>query len=211
MPLLPYFQFPWRFLTITTFTSASLVFVIDRLRIPKYVLFLVCVVVVLINFSFFKPHFLGRTDSYYLNRYIPTPIASDEYRKTAEEYLRLPIDTSVRPNNNFPRFYSDGNNIQSIKIDNSLNAEAIVNSKRAFELNYSKYNFPGWNAKIDGTNVKITSASPYGQIGIKVPPGVHTVSVYYQETETRMFVDLISLASLIFALYIIKSKSELGR
>ena len=43
--------------------------------------------------KFKTSEYLRRGDSYYLNRYIAYPIASEKYRKTGEEYLRLPIDT----------------------------------------------------------------------------------------------------------------------
>ena len=47
-----------------------------------------------LNFNYFKTsEYLGRGDDYYINRYIPVPIASSEYLKTSEEYLRLPKET----------------------------------------------------------------------------------------------------------------------
>lgn len=74
LPLIKYFQFPWRFLILTTFSTPLLI-----------------VVTVITSKDYFQPeHFLGITDEYYINRYIPAPVGSSEYYSTQEEYLRIP-------------------------------------------------------------------------------------------------------------------------
>lgn len=56
--------------------------------------------------------------------------------------------------------------------------------------------FPGWIAYIDGTKAQIEYKKD-GVISIRVPEGVHTISVRYTETPVRWFSDILSIASLI--------------
>lgn len=187
LPLIPFFQFPWRFLSLTTFATAILVIVLDKFKYSKQIGMFAIVAVIALNFSYFKPHdFLERKDDYYLNKYIPTPIASDEYLKTGEEYLRLPIGTEVRPNKRSPY----------MGLDNSFE----VDYKEETIFDYQKYYFPGWIVKIDGKKSDIKVGEPYGQIQFRVPSGEHKVEIYFGETKFRMFLNIISLLSLLIVI-----------
>lgn len=183
IPFLPYFQFPWRFLSLTAFSTSILVVVFDKFKFGKYVGLIIILSAIALNFTDFKPHdFLGRTDTYYLGRYIPYPVASAEYLKTGEEYLRLPLATEMRPDKISP----------NAGIDNSF---TVVNQKNIV-FNYYKYYFPGWVAKVDGKTVEIKAGSPYGQITFAVPAGKHQVKVEFGETPFRLATDIISLLGL---------------
>ena len=195
VPLLPYFQFPWRFLSLTTFATSILVIIFDKVKFGKAAGLLIILAAIILNFSDFKPHdFLGRTDEYYLNRHIPYPAASAEYLKTGEEYLRLPADTRERPD----------------KVSPNPGLDATFNTDYAEEtvFNYYKYIFPGWTAKVDGKTVDIKAGNPYGQIEFNVPPGKHSVSIEFKETPYRQILDVVSLLSLITAVTIILKRSK---
>ncbi|MDO8609870.1 MAG: hypothetical protein Q7R95_04935, partial [bacterium] len=91
VPLIPFFQFPWRFLIITTFVIPIFVVAFDSLKFKKIIALIIIALAIVTTFNNFHPHdYLGRVDSYYLNRYIPVPSASAEYSMLHEEYLRLP-------------------------------------------------------------------------------------------------------------------------
>lgn len=157
--------------------------VFDKFKFGKYVGLIIILSAIALNFTDFKPHdFLGRTDTYYLGRYIPYPVASAEYLKTGEEYLRLPLATEMRPDKISP----------NAGIDNSF---TVVNQKNIV-FNYYKYYFPGWVAKVDGKTVEIKAGSPYGQITFAVPAGKHQVKVEFGETPFRLATDIISLLGL---------------
>lgn len=197
IPLLPYFQFPWRFLSMIVFSSPIFLLAFSKFKFGKIISFIVILVAIILNFNYFKTsEYLGREDVYYLNRYIPFPVATSDYKKTSEEYLRLPKDTQVRPQSNFPRAYAGVPGITGIKELNALDATIITDYKEGFTLNYSKYYFPGWFAKIDGNSAGINAGSPYGQISLPVPAGNHTVEIYYRESSMRQVLDMVSLASL---------------
>lgn len=206
LPLLPYFQFPWRFLILTTFAIPIFVIILEKLKHEKLIsTILICIIIISVG-SFFRPQdFLGRTDVYFLNRYIPNPIASDEYFKTQEEYLRLPTETKMRPDKNYPLVIVDKGEIVKINKLNDLDALITVSSKEGMTLSYNKYNFPGWVAKIDGVSAKISTGSPYGQINLMVPRGEHIVDISFQETNFKRLLDAISLVSFLVSLWLVKN------
>jgi hypothetical protein len=207
LPLLPYFQFPWRFLVMVVFSIPILLLGFSKYKFGKIASYIVIVSAIVLNFGYFKTsEYLGRADAYYLNRYIPVPVASEEYRKTSEEYLRLPKGTEVRPSDNFARAYADVPGISEIKELNALNAVISTDYKEDFILNYSKYYFPGWFARIDGRSVEISPGVPYGQITVSVPAGAHTVEIYYRESTLRLVFDLISLVGIGTAIFLIIKK-----
>lgn len=206
LPLLPYFQFPWRFLILTTFFTPLLTVIFDEIEFSKFkplLTVLLLALIILPVFSYFRPqHFLGREDNYYINRYIPTPVASREYLTTAEEYLRLPKETQVRPDKNFPLvFPSDG--IQRIDKINDLNLAFDIELNEDSLINLNKYNFPGWKAKINGQEIQIKSGVPYGQVSILVPAGVNRVGVSFSETTFRQILNFVSSGAFLVSLAVI--------
>jgi hypothetical protein len=189
-PFLPYFQFPWRFLSLVTFASSALVIIFDKVKYGKVIGLTIIFAAIALNFSYFKPHdFLGRTDEYFTNRYIPFPVASEEYKKTGEEYLRLPGATEVRPD--------------KISPNPGLDATFNVVYDKETTFNYYKYNFPGWVAKVDGKDVVISPGSPYGQITFTVPSGTHFVEVSFDETLYRKVLNGVSFGAIILAIYLL--------
>ena len=198
LPLLPYFQFPWRFLAMITLISPLFLLTFSKFTKLKYIPFIVIFAAIFFNFNYFKTsEYLGRMDDYYINRYIPVPTASSEYLKTSEEYLRLPKETQARPEKNLARAYAINTSVVlEIEEINALDAKIKTVSDTEFILNYSKYNYPGWVVKVDGKPEKIISGLPYGQISFLVPSGEHKVEVEYKESQLRLIFDIISLVTI---------------
>lgn len=204
IPLIPYFQFPWRFLAMIVFSAPLFLLAFTRTRYAKAVAFVVITLSIAFNLGYFKPEkFLGRGDGYYINRYIPYPNASQEYLTTSEEYLRLPQATEIRPKANYPRAYSDKNIVGKVEELNALDAIIRTDSNVEATLNYNKYAFPGWIAKIDGKQVEIVAGKPYGQISVSVPSGNHVIEIFYRETTFRKILNYISLAGILAALWLL--------
>jgi uncharacterized membrane protein YfhO len=204
IPLLPYFQFPWRFLTMITFASSIFVVFLEKFKFGKYIGLAIILAVVGLNFSYFRPHdFLGRTDAYYLNRYIPVPVASPEYLETGEEYLRLSVATLTRPDKNYPLIVANLGTVYNIQYLNRLDSKFEVQSNKDVSIDYNKYLFPGWVVKVDGKKVSINAGKPFGQITFNVPSGVHSIEVAFNETPFRAVFDLVSLLGLATAVTII--------
>ncbi|TSC88576.1 MAG: Integral membrane protein-like protein [Microgenomates group bacterium Gr01-1014_7] len=208
LPLLSYFQFPWRFLILTTFATPLLIIVFDKFKSKSIIATVIIVLTLITSGSYFRPEdFLGRQDSYFLNRYIPTPSASKEYLETQEEYLRLPKHTQVRPNQNYPLVSVENGEIKKFERLNDLDALITVESTVSATINYNKYFFPGWVAKIDGKQNKIEIGQPFGQINVNVPPGQHQLKISFEETTFKKALDAISLAGFLVSLGMCFSKN----
>jgi len=106
IPFLPYFQFPWRFLMMIISVAPLFLLPFGKLKLATPVGLGLAIFSVITTVGWFRPQdFLGRTDEYYLNRYIPYPVAAPEYKEQNEEYLRLPKAAESRPNGNYPLFH----------------------------------------------------------------------------------------------------------
>jgi len=201
VPYIAYFQFPWRFLSMMTLATSLLIISLDVLAKKKYIALLIIALAIILNFSYFRPNEqLGREDDYYINRYIPAPIASDEYKKLEEEYLRLPINTKMRPSENHDLIKLFDGEILNIENLNSLDTKVEYQSEAATSLEYRKYYFPGWEVKVDGQKVNIDTAEPYGNIFVDLPKGRHVVTIYYSETTINIILDIISLMTVLLLL-----------
>ncbi len=206
IPLLPFFQFPWRFLILTTFSIPIFVVTLDKFPFVRYTPFFVILLTLTTSGSYFRPQdFLERKDNYFLDRYIPIPFASLEYFKTREEYLRLPKYTDTRPDKNYPPVYTNSGKINNVIRINDLNALVEVNSEGGMRLNYSKYYFPGWIAKIDNQDTPIIAGIPFGQISVTVSPGAHKVEFLFKETNFKKLLDAISLGCFLVSLWLVKN------
>lgn len=204
LPLLPYFQFPWRFLILTTFFIPLLVIIFEKVKFEKIILIIFLALIIYPTISFFRPeHFLGRQDGYFLNRYIPVPKASDEYLQIQEEYLRLPKATQRRPDANYPTISSINEPTADIIKLNDLHFFVNLNANEETLINFNKYYFPGWQAKLDGENTNIMVGSPFGQISTLIPKGEHKLEVYFSETILKRVLDFASLFGFLLSLGIL--------
>lgn len=201
IPLLAYFQFPWRFLTLVIFGTSISVVLAVKWKFYKLLAIGLIVISMGLNYYKFRPHdFLGRMDNYYINRYIPVPVPSEEYKTLAEEYLRLPKVTKTRPTNLYPRISGSGGKIEIIKLGNDLETVFRLVSDTSVVIDYNKYFFPGWRVSVDGKSIKIGAGQPYGQINFAVPAGSHLVSVNFGEPGYKIILDILSLISLLTAI-----------
>lgn len=212
LPLLPYFQFPWRFLILITLAIPLLVVLLDHLKHKKYIALVLIVLTLITTGSYFRPEdFLDRKDDYYLNRYIPIPIASKQYLETQEEYLRLPKNTQLRPNQNYPLVSIENGEIKRVERVNDLDSVIEVQADNQSAINYNKYLFPGWVAEIDGQPAQIMPGKPFGQISLNVPSGSHTIKVKFEEPSFKKMLNAISLASFLVSLGMCLTRKSLNR
>ena len=206
LPLLPYFQFPWRFLTATTFFTTLMVISLSRVKKSGVLAFFILVFGIVLNFSYFKPQDnLGRGDDYYLTRYTTLNGTSPEYKSTKEEYLRLPENSEARPATLYPDFYGDNIIVLSNTKMNLLEYKALVKSNGGV-VSVNKYYFPGWEVNVDGQKVDIVSGQPFGQISFDIPAGEHTLHYFYSEPLYKRLLDVVSFATLLSLMLILVSK-----
>ena len=202
-PLIAYFQFPWRFLTLIVFGSSILVTTITTQTHYKIWCGLIIILAIGFNYYRFKPNdFLNRDDSYYINRYIPIPSPSNEYLDLKEEYLRLPKTTKIRPEQVYTRVFPESSEILNIKAINHLDTALTTDSGKSLTLNYNKYYFPGWEAIMDNKKLKLWAGEPYGQIQFDVPDGKHEILIRFRETLVNRIWDIGSMLTIMGCIYL---------
>lgn len=224
VPLMQYFQFPWRFLILTTFFTSIMVGFIELLplrdKLKKIIAVGIGLLSIVLTFSYFRPDkiVLERTDEYYMNRYFAnktktgyTGSISSIYQTTKEEYLRLPVWTKERPDNVPLEKIQVEEGDLSFKEISSTNYSAILSTKETTKVFLNSYFFPGWKAYIDGKETKIDPGDLYGNISIEVPAGTHNLSFVFKNTFVHSAANVISLFSWILVLFLLfKRRKQLG-
>lgn len=197
MPMLVFFQFPWRFLILTTFVIPILAIILEFIPYKKYFSIVIILITVFTSWYYFEPNdFLGRTDGYFLNRYIPIPAASNEYKLIQEEYLRLPNNTQIRPDKVYPTVFPENEKIL-VEKENDLNVLIKTNLEQDINLSFNKYYFPGWNGYINGHPLELKAGNPFGQINFDVPKGKHEIRIIFEETPSKILINLFSVIALL--------------
>ena len=206
IPFMPYFQFPWRFLTLVSFTTPLLVISLKYFRTEKFIA-TILIILVFLSFPYFRPQdFLGRTDEYYLAKYIPYPEIKAEYYTQQEEYLRLPKSVEEKPTlrSGIHTLQKEGFGGIFNPKEGRLGMEAVVYSTSDTVLSYGKYYFPGWTVYDNGKKIKAFGSQPFGEVTFVLKgKGDHNVKIYFRETSFRLALNVVSLLSIIFCLFLI--------
>ena len=209
--LIPFYnliQFPWRLLMFMTFaTSIIAAFLIESVG-KKYQGILggfIIIASIALTIGYFKPSKIVEThDNHYLNRFfIDRTISgksdeiSKEYGNYSEDYLLLPKWVEQRPDFKPEQKIeiSEGSIFNLTEIT-AIHWEADVETTSDATVTFHSYYFPGWIAEIDGEKREINIGKPYGQMQIRVSPGIHKVEFYWDETPLRKTFDILSLGAL---------------
>lgn len=204
VPIIAYFQFPWRLLFVTTLATAFLAGTMLSAIGERKWLWLLALVPILATFPYFRPDKpRAYSDETIFKMYYAVPPdkpeaeISADYLNVTEEYLRLPKATKERPQE-YPRERITVTNketkIEVIKI-NPVRYE-VKSSGPATELEIYIYNFPGWRSRVDGQIAEIKTAEPHGDIRVAVAEGEHRTEIYFEETPRNRLIDGASLLGL---------------
>lgn len=204
VPLLNYFQFPWRLLSleiiITSFLGGSLWirYILGESKIKSTVSLIVFVALVLfITKEYTKiPYYLERTDSYYTNRenFIEstnTPGNSlnivgfnNQLKKAKEKISFSSRNNIIFSEKIFPTRYI-------FNLDLKNNTSAIINTAY----------FPAWKAKTNEGDIIFTKDSN-GLINVYMNNSVKSLELFFAPTAFVMAGELTSLFSLFWMIYL---------
>lgn len=193
--LLQNFQFPWRFLAITVFTTAALggfgIFIVSK-KFKFAIVGSLVVLILLFNRNYW--HALGFF-------YKPDSFFSGIYNSTTDTGESAPIWSvrfmEHRPNVNIEIVKGSGEIVELKHSITKRQYEIIVFDKlRVVE---STLYFPGWVVEVDGKRTDIQFQDPIyrGLITFYLDKGKHLVNITYQETKIRFASNMISLSSLV--------------
>lgn len=226
-----YLQFPWRFMTFTgifisLIAGAGIYYFGKLIKVDsgnKKVLFNLFITIIIfitiikyINYS--KPHDLKAYDEKKLTSFEEI---SWRVSKTSFEFSPYGIKTKktklgtttvgLEKQDLTKETFNIINSNNEIVIVEALNdmfskKEFNVESTSSFEFRLNTFNFPGWEAQLDGQKISIDDNNDYKLITVSVPDGKHKLLFIFKNTFVRTLGNLISLVTLITVLIMIFKK-----
>src|SRR3990167_4299607 len=209
IPLMAFFQFPWRFLLIISFSTSILagffIWVIqkaekDMIKLDKANFIIACVaifVLIFFNSQLFAPQsYLHRGSSDYTNPLSlqwTTSKISDEYMPI--NFIKPSTKDDIVVNKIVSQVEGTRVLFQSSKTDR-IHANIISDKKSKIKINLAF--FPGWNVFID--NKKSSPEISNNGFFVNMPPGSHSLDIFFTQTSIEKFATSISLASLFLLL-----------
>ena len=213
--LLQNFQFPWRFLGISLFSTAVLgALLIDaisnRVRPQYVVLGSVLIVLVISSFYWMPKGFLYKPESFY----------SGVYYGTTDTGESAPI-WSVRFMEHTPKapiqVISGQGKVRELDRKVTYRLYSFSSSQSARVVINTLY-FPNWEVLVDGNSVPLQFQDPQyrGLITFNVPAGNHTIQAEFKDTKLREVTDFISaafifLVLIFFVLLILRPDLKIGK
>jgi hypothetical protein len=217
IPLLPFAQFPWRFLLLMALPTSVLTgFIVDVFgeRIQRFVLPALIVFTLLTNTLGLRPimantvegdidgadstrfelmyHLLGTTVA---GEYIPRWVKDKPF--ISPEALALALG-GTSPDVHVPTSDPTIQVDRLLKATNEQTFRVIAPGEGRIVLNTAY--FPGWRGEVNGEPVEIGITQPAGLIAVQVPAGQSFVRIIFENTPIRTAGERISLAALLIAL-----------
>lgn len=216
LPLLPFTQFPWRFLSVQAFTTAlatgaisNLQFPISnpRLRFTKYSFPLTLSLLLLyVGLARLQTDHLRLTDA----DVTAEKLAQYEWftgnigSTVSAEYL----PPAVQPRPFSSQWLVTGHRFTLAALQGAVDHYSLtewqtdrqqwqVTTREASVVRFSTLYWPGWQAVVDGDVTAVTPAPGSGLITLTVPPGSHTITLRLTRTPIRLAAELVSLLALL--------------
>ncbi len=211
LPFMPYFQFPWRFLSIAifsaSFVSGSIILLTNKKNKIFFVV-IITIITILLNISYFKE------DIWY-------PRITDIQKLTPEEVTKQSgaglKDYWPKSGDNYPESFAPNYPIiLSGEVDfikyykNSRYSEGYfsVFSPKAI-INLPIVYFPNWEFYLDDQKANFQINRNLGLIQFEVNQGQHHYELFFKNTIIRTIADYLSLTSLFIVLvWLFKDKTK---
>lgn len=210
IPLLNYFQFPWRFLSlmilICAFIAGASVSLIRRKKLRIFVSVLFITIAILTTISYTKPaYYHARTDAYYLtrNNFIHGTNSPGDLFNTIWINKMPPLkDKKID--------VIKGKAKITIHEEKTTKFLFTVESEKPSKIRAHIAYFPGWKASVDGKSVSI-GKTKQGTITFILPEGKHIVKLYFSDTMVRRVAGGISIVALIVCVGLFRFRKRVER
>ena len=194
IPILVYFQFPWRFLSVAAvlvpLLAGASVYIIPKFFPRKSIVFVVIALLFIANLRFFKPmKLLSNPDDQYYDD--PKRIQS-QMSGILPDYIPIWMTTIQEP---FQQpFEVLGNKSQEITVLIDRTQEKLVQFKLAQSdtLLLRMAWFPNWTVYDNGVRVDHKVDDATGFFSVQLGAGDHLISVKFEDTPLRMWMNIVS-------------------
>ncbi|KKQ96820.1 MAG: hypothetical protein A3G66_01330 [Candidatus Levybacteria bacterium RIFCSPLOWO2_12_FULL_39_17] len=189
------FQFPWRFLSVSVFSTALLggflFYSIKNSKLKRILLILVVISTIGLTKDYWKAKdYLNKPESFYTGIYESTTDTGESSPRWSVRFMeQRPIDTIE-----IIEGQAKIQKLKRISIHHQYEIESLYSSRIKENTLY----FPGWKVYIDGKEyrgVQFQDPNHRGLMTFKLVNGKHIVDVKFEDTKLRKIANLISLLS----------------
>jgi len=194
--LLKFFQFPWRFLSLSIFTASLLGGVVVSMLKGKWRVLaagLIIALTVILNWSYFRPKvFYAVNDSQKLSG----NLWEEQRRGALLDYMPK---TALEPREAAPTMPLVTSGTAEVEnfINNTDSWEFNVKVTDKAEIEVPVFYFPNWEVFLDGKPFPFKHDNILGRIAVSLEPGEYTVSGKFKNTPLRTVSNMITLASIL--------------
>lgn len=222
-----YLQFPWRFMTFTgifisLFAGAGIQYLgklikTDNVR-GKILFDTIITVIIFITIikyiTYFQPHEPKAYDEKKLTSFeeISWRVSKTSFefspigiktKKTELETTTIGLNKKDLTKDNFKILSSNKKEVTVTQLLNNFSKkEFIIESTKPVEFRLNTFNFPGWQASLDGKEIIILDNNDYKLITVSVPKGNHNLSFVFRDTTVRKTGNIALIIAIIFILLI---------
>ncbi len=193
--LLQNFQFPWRFLLITIFTSsvlgALLVDVLPRKLRLISILSLVAICIIVENSYWHAKGYVLRPDTTFAGIYKGPSDTGESSPIWGVRFMEKGYTN--------PLEILNGKAVVKVLQRTSTRHLYQVNADTQVRLMENTLYFPGWHVLVDGkeTQVEFQDGMHRGIMTFFAPPGRHDITVIFKDTKLRQVADYLSLLTVV--------------
>lgn len=182
-----FFQYPWRFLALTTFAGTILIILI--LSYFKKIINIISLVSLIVILLFYFPQINVRKnnnpDEYYLTNDSTTVNQSELHT------IWFPINKTIRASNIVELTNGGEYSISDLQVKTQKISFVIVLEKES-KVTVNKMYYPGWMLNVNGAKKKIEYQSN-GLMNFSLPSGSSKVDLTFTETPLRIIANLLSV------------------
>jgi hypothetical protein len=214
LPLLPFVQFPWRFLSVQAFFGALAIAALALLPRRRILVPSLVIVLLVVGLSALQTDFLALSDA----DVTAERLAEYEWytgnigTTVSAEYL----PPYVQPRPQSSGWLNNGMPESARAIEGALSSALLIDRRASSQqwrldvrapgaaITLPTLFWPGWKAKIDGNPAEIRPAAGSGLITLELPPGEHEVALALNRTPIRLFGELASFVTVLATMWLAK-------
>ncbi len=217
IPLMSFFQFPWRFLILssffTSFLAGGLFWILQKKLTHKFLsvsysgmIIISLFFIIYFNSGVFTPQtVLKKNAADYTSKYALTWVVS----RISDEYMPKGFHKPKNANEIPNKKIAGDSKIKILSLsEKTQNIQAKVDASEGTIMRVNIAHFPAWHATVDNREAPLKYDS--SSLLVQVPRGSHTLNVTYSQTPIEKTGDLLALAGVaILIIGIITHREEL--